>query len=524
MIASTIWTMSSRYSGKSGQMLCRCGLPSLLFTSRQTHSYGRQFYRCPRWGQGPDDSKFFRWADSGTISTCCQLDTTARSSIVSQGENATCGFEFFRFYNIAVGQSLSPSLCLSGLLEMSSGRRTHKLSTGMLVSGLPPAATKVRAAKMSSAAAPYTGGDVRTSYTGGGVRTSGELARMFDIPIDRPSVSTRSHSGPIARISGQSSTRMTSGPLLSPTGLITSGPVGEFSLAPAAKKKMVSPGVTVVESDIRVWYWLPKVWLAVSAVAFMLAIGLGAFLWAAAGRPQIFLGFVGAAVVVGVVALWNWTRGRRELERYFRSYPDTAINPRNLPVGKLVKITGLVTCGNCSLETSYQIVPRCAYTSIELYECKAWNLSLAPCIAHSWTLRHSERHVTDFYVSTLNSGTRVLVRAGNGVKVVSFIKPAITLRVSMKNKEQFPSLLRWLQNHNIPNNDLKMRFEEGYIREGSTVSVIGTLKTHENIIMIDPPDEASSTGWQWKRCFLPMHVQGLILVGDETPPEELCHV
>lgn len=385
----------------------------------------------------------------------------------------------------------------------------------MLVSGMPPDAAKVRAAKMSSAAAPYTGGDVRLSD---------ELARMFDIPIERSSVSTRSHSGPMPRISGPSSTRMTSGPLLSPTGLITSGPIGEFSPAPEAKKRRVNPGVTVLENEIRFWFWLPKVWLAVSAVAFVVAIGVGVFLWAVVGRPQIFLTLAGAAVLVGVVALWNWARGRRELERYLRVYPDTSINPRNLPVGKLVKITGLVTCGNTPLDTSYQNVPRCAYTSIKLHERKAWNLSIASYSAHSWTLRHSERYVTDFYVSDLNTGTRVFIRAGNGAKVVSFIKPATTLHVSMKNKEQFPSFLKWLQNHNISTNDLEMRFEEGYIREGSTASVLGTLKTHENLIMIDPPDEASSTGWQWMRCFLPMHIEGLILVGDETPLEELCHV
>ncbi|KAL0904581.1 hypothetical protein M5K25_026708 [Dendrobium thyrsiflorum] len=50
----------------------------------------------------------------------------------------------------------------------------------------------------------------------------------------------------------------------------------------------------------------------------------------------------------------------------------------------------LVTCGNTSLDTSYQNVPRCAYTSIELHERKRWNLSIASFTAHSWTLRHSE--------------------------------------------------------------------------------------------------------------------------------------
>ncbi|KAG0500163.1 hypothetical protein HPP92_000235 [Vanilla planifolia] len=405
-----------------------------------------------------------------------------------------------------------------------SGRRAHKLSTGMMVSGPPPPPAKDRFQRLSSAAAPYTGGDVRLS---------GELGRMFDIGIDRSTSVpiSRSHSGPLTRPTATSvpaTTRKSSGPILPPTGLITSGRIdrrsGELSSS-TAKRKEVAPGVTVVDNDIRFWFLLPKLWLWVSAVVFLGAIGVGVFVWVEVGRLHFFVVFAGAAVGVGVMAIWNWTLGRRELERYFRAFPDSSINPRNLPVGKLVKVTGHVTCGNIPLDTSYQNVPRCIYTSTELHESRArknlYGITYSSC---TWSLKRSEKHVVDFYLSDVKSGTRFLVRAGNGAKVICFVKPTMTLLVSKKNKEQSPSFLRWLQNQHIASGDSTMRLNEGYIKEGSTMSILGTLKSHQNLVIIDPPEEVSSTGWQWRRCFIPMHVEGLILIGDETPEDELCHV
>lgn len=55
-----------------------------------------------------------------------------------------------------------------------------------------------------------------------------------------------------------------------------------------------------------------------------------------------------------------------------------------------------------------------------------------------------------------------------------------------------------------------------YIKEGSTVSVMGIVRRHENVLMIVPPTEPMSTGCQWMRCLLPTYVDGLILMCDES--------
>lgn len=63
-----------------------------------------------------------------------------------------------------------------------------------------------------------------------------------------------------------------------------------------------------------------------------------------------------------------------------------------------------------------------------------------------------------------------------------------------------------------------------YIKEGNTASVMGILRKHENLIMIDPPEDIVSTGCQWRRFFFPMSVEGLILIGDERPDEVVYQV
>lgn len=68
---------------------------------------------------------------------------------------------------------------------MGSRFPSHKLSSGLYVSGRPEQ-PKERTPTMSSVAMPYTGGDIKKS---------GELGKMFDIPVDG---SKSRKSGPIS--------------------------------------------------------------------------------------------------------------------------------------------------------------------------------------------------------------------------------------------------------------------------------------------------------------------------------------
>ena len=50
-----------------------------------------------------------------------------------------------------------------------------------------------------------------------------------------------------------------------------------------------------------------------------------------------------------------------------------------------------------------------------------------------------------------------------------------------------------------------------YIKEGSTVSVMGVVQRNENVLMIVPPSEPFSTGCQWLKCLLPANLDGIVL-------------
>ncbi|RWW33393.1 hypothetical protein GW17_00001902 [Ensete ventricosum] len=285
----------------------------------------------------------------------------------------------------------------------------------MIVSG-PPEPPKERGPAVGLRAAPYTGGDVRKS---------GELGKMFDIPAADPGGTSRpvskSHSGPLARSAPSSGSgpvpRKTSGPLpqIPPTGLITSGPARssggqtEQSPRPARKNKGEAYGGAVTAPEEEAFaFGVSRVWRWVLVGVFVAGLAAGAFVWVVVGRPEILIGVAALMAAVGVLAVWNWSMGRKEVERFWRCYANTSIDSRNLPIGKFVKITGV-----------------------------------------------------NFYISDPDTGTRFLVRAGNGARVASFVKPATVMEINKDNKELSPDFLSWLTEHNISSGSHIMRLKEG---------------------------------------------------------------
>jgi hypothetical protein len=55
-----------------------------------------------------------------------------------------------------------------------------------------------------------------------------------------------------------------------------------------------------------------------------------------------------------------------------------------------------------------------------------------------------------------------------------------------------------------------------YIKEGSTVSVMGVVQRNDNVLMIVPPSEPFSTGCQWAQCVLPVSLEGIVLRCEDT--------
>lgn len=55
-----------------------------------------------------------------------------------------------------------------------------------------------------------------------------------------------------------------------------------------------------------------------------------------------------------------------------------------------------------------------------------------------------------------------------------------------------------------------------YIKEGSTVSVMGVVQRNDNVLMIVPPPEPLTTGCQWAQCIFPASLEGIVLRCEDT--------
>ncbi|KAE8689682.1 serine/threonine-protein kinase HT1-like [Hibiscus syriacus] len=434
---------------------------------------------------------------------------------------------------------------------MGSRVQSHQLRNGLFVSGRPEQ-LKERQPTMSSRAVPYTGGDIKKSGELGKMlvdrsSSSGPSSNPNSNPNSkqqsqllqpsRASSSSQPNSGSMRSGSNSGTIRKSSGPMpLQPTGLITSGPLSSSGprrsgqLGPVEQTGGVSgkagygPGVTSLGEGVRFGFRVSKAVVWVVMVVVVMGLLVGAFLIVAV-KKVVVLGAVGAVVVpMGLGLVWNCIWGRKGLLGYMRRYPDAEL--RGAVDGRYVKVTGVVTCGSIPLESSYQRVPRCIYVSTELYEYRGWGGKSANPKHHyfSWGCRHSEKFVADFYISDFQSGLRALVKAGYGAKVAPFVKPATAVDITKENKDLSPSFLSWLAERNISSDDRIMRLKEGYIKEGSTVSVMGVVRRHDNVLMIVPPSGPISTGCQWNRCLLPTYVEGLIMTCDENQNADVVPV
>ncbi|KAL4328453.1 hypothetical protein HN51_026707 [Arachis hypogaea] len=485
---------------------------------------------------------------------------------------------------------------------MGSRIPSHQLSNGLYVSGRPEQ-PKERTPTMTSTAMPYTGGDIKKS---------GELGKMFDIPVDgsksRKSgpitgAPTRtgsfggasSHSGPIqpnsAARAAYTSGPMTSGgmpgstslkksnsgplnkhgepvkkssgpqsggvtpigrqnsgpltPVLPTTGLITSGPISSGPLnSSGAPRKVSGPldatgsmkmqgsavvnnqAVTVLSQGDEYSFRrnFPKAMLWLLILLFVMGFIAGGFILGAVSNATLLIVVVVLFCLVIASFTWNTFWGRRAIMGFIAHYPDSEL--RTAKNGQFVKVSGVVTCGNVPLESSFQKVPRCVYTSTSLYEYRGWD-SKAANPTHrrfTWGLRLLERRVVDFYISDFQSGLRALVKTGHGARVTPYVDDSVLINVNPTKEELSPEFLRWLGERNLSSDDRIMRLEEGYIKEGSTVSVMGVVQRNENVLMIVPPPEPITTGCQWARCIFPASLEGIVLRCEDTSKTDVIPV
>ncbi|XP_074585639.1 putative membrane protein At1g16860 isoform X2 [Curcuma longa] len=348
--------------------------------------------------------------------------------------------------------------------------------------------------------------------------------------------SVKKSSGPQSGSAIQTS-RQNSGsiPVVLPTtGLITSGPISSGPLNSSGVPRKISgpqestksmklnsgsmvhnQAVTNLSQENNYLFKgsLPKPILWSVVLLFVMGFIAGGFILGAVHNPVLLLVVVAIFGVVVVLSFWNTCVGRRAVLAFIAQYPDADL--RNAKDGQYVKV---VTCGNFPLESSYHKVPRCVYTSTGLYEYKGWDSKNANSEHRrfTWGLRSMERHVVDFYISDFQSGLRALVKAGYGSQVTPYVDESVVVEINPNNKDLSPEFLRWLQERNLSCDDHVMRLKEGYVKEGSTVSIMGVVRKNENVLMIVPPPEPFSTGCQWTKCVLPANLDGLILRCEDT--------
>ncbi|RCV34758.1 hypothetical protein SETIT_7G184700v2 [Setaria italica] len=251
------------------------------------------------------------------------------------------------------------------------------------------------------------------------------------------------------------------------------------------------------------------------AVAALLAVGLGvgALVLAVVRSAALLVVAVLLSAAVAAFLAWNAAAAAsgRALRRFVDGLPASSL--RVAADGQLVKITGFVSCGDISLISSYEKVENCVYTSTLLRKCATWgSIVLNPWNRCSkWKLTHAERFAADFYITDAKSGKRALVKAGHHSKVVPLIDENLLVTTS-RDTELSSTLKYWLDERKLSSEEAQLiRLEEGYIREGMRLSVIGMLSKKNGDAMILPPPEPLSTGCVLLSFLLPTYFDGIVL-------------
>ncbi|XP_028772003.1 uncharacterized membrane protein At1g16860 isoform X2 [Neltuma alba] len=424
---------------------------------------------------------------------------------------------------------------------MGSRFPSHQLSNGLYVSGRPEQ-PKEKGPTMSSVAMPYTGGDIKKS---------GDLGKMFDIPMDgsksrksgqlggAPSrtgsfAGAASHSGPInagARAGYTTSGNLSAGGMTTSASMkkTNSGPLNKHG-EPVKKSSGPQSGGVTRQNSGSIPPVLPTTGLITSGPLNSSGAPRkvsGPLESTGSMKSQSFsVAHNPAVTTLSPDDEYSFRRnfpkpilccyGRGGIVSFISRYPDAEL--RTAKNGQFVKVSGVVTCGNVPLESSFRKVPRCVYTSTSLYEYRGWGSKPANPKHHrfTWGLRSAERHVVDFYISDFQSGLRALVKTGYGARVTPYVDESVIIDVNPSNKDMSPEFLRWLGERNLSSDDRVMRIKEGYIKEGSTVSVMGVVQRNENVLMIVPPTEPLNTGCQWAKCIFPASLEGIVLRCEDT--------
>ncbi|XP_028779809.1 uncharacterized membrane protein At1g16860-like isoform X2 [Neltuma alba] len=206
---------------------------------------------------------------------------------------------------------------------------------------------------------------------------------------------------------------------------------------------------------------LPTPALYILLPLFLLGLAVSVFFLIVVQNAAFVISFLLLFSLVFAFIGWNTHNWRKKgaILLFFRSFPDSDI--RRAKEGQLVKITG--------------------------------------------------RFSTDFYITDQKSGTQVVVKAGSGSKVIPLIAESQIIHTSGQHRILSPHLRKWLKDRNLSTEARILRLEEGYVQEGSSVTVIGMLHRNDDIAMVLEPPGVISTGCMWHKLLLPVDIDGLII-------------
>jgi hypothetical protein len=121
-------------------------------------------------------------------------------------------------------------------------------------------------------------------------------------------------------------------------------------------------------------------------------VGAGVFFLVSWRRWEALAAAGGAVAVAAAVFSWNVGRCAAEAERFFRRSPDTVFDQADMPIGELVKITGVSVPRHILLIILYQIHYRFADLgisfSVVLDHSLILNQIVLPCFVRSCKNSH----------------------------------------------------------------------------------------------------------------------------------------
>uniref|UniRef100_A0A804J7A7 Uncharacterized protein n=1 Tax=Musa acuminata subsp. malaccensis TaxID=214687 RepID=A0A804J7A7_MUSAM len=217
-----------------------------------------------------------------------------------------------------------------------------------------------------------------------------------------------------------------------------------------------------VASDRRRWFGpVPAAVIRVVVPLLLAALAFAVFILVVVHNAVLLVSVLVLSALILAFFLWNAAAYRRKLslDLFLDRFPDTDL--LSAKDSQLVKVTG--------------------------------------------------RMATDFYITDVKSGLRALVKAGQGSKVIPLIEENILVNITSLNRELSSTLKKWLQGRRLSCEARLLRLEEGYVIEGTCLTVMGMLSRKNGVLVIVPLPETISTDCLLQKFLLPVDIDGLLL-------------